>query len=103
MEWAEPLAYGPLELRPWEFGRLQPADFIALLEGYTWRSTQQENLLAYFVCHLLNVEGKSLTAPIGVAELLGPLRGETEQAQKRDDDEEYLRNEFKDILGEVGA
>ncbi len=97
------MAYGPLGLLPWEFGRLQPAEFILLLEGYTWRRTQQENLFAYFVCHLLNVEGKSLTAPIGVADLLEPLRGEPKQAQKRDEDEAYLLNEFKDILGEAGA
>jgi hypothetical protein len=74
-----------------------------LLEGYTWRRTQQESLLAYFVCHLLNVEGKSLTAPIGVADLLEPLRGKPKQTQKRAEDEAYLLNEFKDILGRAGA
>lgn len=58
-------------------------------------------MLAYFVCQMMNVEGKTLTQPIGVADLLEPIRGE--RKQKRDDDEDYLRVQFKDILGKAGV
>jgi hypothetical protein len=90
------LAYGQLALKPWEFGRLQPQEFMLLLEGYSWRRRQQENMIAYFVCQLMNIEGKYLAQPIGVADLLEPIRGE--RKQKRNEDEEYLREQFKDIL-----
>jgi hypothetical protein len=56
-------------------------------------------MLAYFVCQLMNVEGKYLAAPITVADLMEPVRGE--RKQKRDKDEEYLLNEFRDILGKA--
>lgn len=95
------MAYSQLELKPWEFGRLQPHEFIAMLQGYAWRRTQQENMSAYFVCQLMNIQGKYLTTPITVADLLEPIRGEIKL--KRNEDEEYLREQFKDILGEVGA
>lgn len=95
------MAYGQLELKPWEFGRLQPQEFILLLEGYSWRRRQQENMIAYFVCQLMNIEGKYLAQPIGVADLLEPIRGE--RKQKRNEDEEYLREQFKDILGKEGV
>ncbi len=101
MDWAEPLAYGQLALKPWEFGRLQPCEFILLLQGYSWRQTQQENMLAYFVCQLMNIEGKYLVQPITVADLLEPIRGG--RRQQRDDDEDYLRDRFKDILGKAGV
>jgi hypothetical protein len=95
------LAYGRLELKPWDFGRLQPHEFIMLLEGYAWRCAQQENLFAYFVCQLMNIEGKYLSSPISVADLLEPIRGE--RKQKRSADEDYLLEQFKHILGEVGG
>lgn len=101
MDWAEPLAYGQLALKPWEFDRLQPHEFILLLQGYSCRQTQQENMIAYFVCQLMNIEGKSLTQPIGVQDLLEPIRGE--RKHKRDEDEDYLRDQFKDILGKAGG
>ncbi|MDR3565586.1 MAG: hypothetical protein P4N59_29680 [Negativicutes bacterium] len=94
------MAYGRLELKPWDFGRLQPHEFIMLLEGYAWRCAQQESLFAYFVCHLMNVEGKCLAQPIGVADLLEPVRGE--RKQKRNDDKDYLLEQFKHILGKAG-
>jgi hypothetical protein len=100
LEWAEPLAYGQLELKPWEFGRLQPQEFIFLLQGYAWRRTQQENMTAYFVCQLMNIEGKYLTTPITVTDLLEPIRGE--RKQRRNDDEEYLLEQFRHILEKAG-
>lgn len=95
------MAYGQLALKPWEFGRLQPHEFILLLQGYSWRQTQQENMLAYFVCQMMNIEGKCLTQPICAQDLLEPIRGE--RRQKRSDDEEYLRDRFKDIIGKAGV
>ena len=95
------MAYGRLALKPWEFGRLQPHEFILLLEGYSWRRRQQEDMLAYFACQLMNIEGKYLSSPISVADLLEPIRGE--RKQKRSADEDYLLEQFKHIIGEVGG
>lgn len=58
-------------------------------------------MIAYFVCQLMNIEGKVLAQPIGPADLLEPIRGE--RKEQRSTDEEYLREQFKDILGEVGG
>ena len=92
IEWAEPIAYGPLELKPREFERLQPHEFYKLYDGYLWRQGQQESLSAYFVCQLLNVSGKALKRPITVKELLEPLKPKKKQDRKAD--EEYLRKKF---------
>ena len=37
----EPMAYGALNLKPWEFGRLTPDEFVKLLKGYKWRMEQK--------------------------------------------------------------
>jgi len=93
LEWAEPIAYGPLELKPREFERLQPHEFYALLEGYNWRQERQEALMAYFVCNLMNVAGKALKRPITPKQLLKPLR-EKKKPRDRKQDEQYLKELF---------
>lgn len=93
LEWAEPIAYGPLALKPCEFERLQPHEFVALLEGYKWRQEQQENILAYFVSGLMNVEGKSLKRNVTPADLLKPLRPGT-PTNNRQEDADYLQEKF---------
>ena len=85
---------GPLDLKPWEFGRLQPHEFDALLEGYRWRKESNEDMMAYFTSWLMNIH---LKEPIGPAELLKPLREQHEE--KKQADEEYLLEAFKGVLG----
>ena len=60
-------------------------------------------MLAYFVCQLMNVSGKSLVNPISPKELLEPVRGGTVAVERRKQDEEYLAKTFKDALRESGA
>lgn len=91
LEWAEPIAYGPLGLKPWEFERLQPHEFMQLWDGYRWRQEQQENLMAYFVSGLMNVSGKKLKRLITSEDLIKPLR---QPVRNRKQDEEYLMEQF---------
>lgn len=104
MTWAEGWAYGPLELKPWEFERLQPYEFEQLIEGWNWRNELSENnrkrtetVLCYLTAHLLNVSGKSIKGKITVADLTRPL----EDKPKRDkqSDKEYLKELFPDAFG----
>lgn len=97
VEWAEPIAYGALALKPWEFSKLQPQEFIALLQGYTWRKEQQEELLAYFTAGIMNLFGRSLVQPITPEELISPIRNPGEN-EDRVRDEVYLRETFKELL-----
>jgi hypothetical protein len=101
VEWAEPLAYGALALKPWEFSNLQPDEFIMMLQGCFWRKEQQENLFAYFTCGLMNLFGKSLVAPISPKDLLEPIRNT--KAARKATDEEYLREQFKHVLDREGG
>ena len=64
-----------------------------MMEGYKFRQEQQENILAYFVSGLMNVEGKSLKKNITPFELLKPLRPDKNEATRKDD-AGYLREQF---------
>ena len=101
IEWAEPLAYGPLNLLPREFEKLQPTEFNQLLEGYNWRAKRKEEFAAYFVSCLMNIEGKSLKHNIGAKHLLEPLRVGNKKAIKIDRkvDKQYLIETFNLKLG----
>lgn len=35
------MAFGPLNLRPWEFGWLTPGEFHQLADGYQWRQKEE--------------------------------------------------------------
>ncbi len=94
VEWAEPVAYGPLNLTPWEFEGLQPHEFYALYDGYKWRRDRDESMTAYFVCQLMNISGKSLKRRLTPKELLKPLRQPVKK-QDRKADEDYLKQQFQ--------
>jgi hypothetical protein len=98
MEWAEPIAYGQLKLAPREFEDLQPHEFIKLISGYAWRREHNENMAAYWVANLMNVQ---LRKPIMQKDLLQPLRAEKLRTQ-REEDEEALREEFAKLLKGAG-
>ncbi len=80
-------------MKPWEFEQLQPHEFMSMYEGYGWRREYQEDLLAYFVSNLMNIEGKCLKRSILPSELLSPLRKHSEEKNK-EDEEQYLRETF---------
>jgi len=92
-----PLAYGALQLKPWEFGRLTPGEFIALLEGYKWRMEQRQILLAQFVAPIINTcANRELKKPVTVEMLLGrEPKGEKKSS-------EQAKDELKQLLAEVG-
>ncbi|MBU2703875.1 hypothetical protein Ga0466249_005025 [Sporomusaceae bacterium BoRhaA] len=89
------MAYGPLGLKPCEFEELQPHELLKMLEGYNWRKEHRENELAYFVCQLMNIEGKALKENITPAELLKPLRERGKPTDGKKADAEYLMKKFK--------
>lgn len=89
-EWAEPIAYGPLALRPREFEELQPHEFYLLLEGYRWRQEQEENKTAYFTAASMSVHTKR---PVSPKDLIKPLR-QTKKPRNKAEDEQYLREVF---------
>jgi len=97
LEWAEPLAYGPLNLKPQEFEQLQPCEFMQLWDGYVWRKEHNEDIAAFFVCHLMNLEGKILKRNITPKELLKPLRRE-KVLQERKVELEKLKETFENRL-----
>ena len=72
-----------------------------MLDGYAWRKEKKEDQLAYFVAHLMNVEGKSLKHNITPGELVKPLRPreESKDNRERDKDETRLKEIFADMLG----
>lgn len=83
---------------------MQPHEFYDMLKGYQWRQEQQENTLAFFVCHLMNISGKSLKWDMTPQELLKPLRRH-QVKQNRAEDEAALREQFGDRLlggGKIG-
>ena len=64
-----------------------------MMDGYKFRQEQQENVLAYFVAGLMNIEGKSLKRSMTPADLLKPLRPAL-TIEKRREDADYLREKF---------
>ena len=60
MRWAEPWAYGELELKPWEFWRLTAREFLLMLDGF-WRRYDRQ---AIFVAqHVIWTVPRSLDQP----------------------------------------
>ncbi|WP_028971998.1 hypothetical protein [Sporomusa ovata] len=94
MEWAEPIAYGPLELMPWQFGRLQPYELMDLWDGYQWRRKNNDDTLAYYVCRLMNLQLKDPIQPAQIS------RFNEDPEIKKKTEVEYLQERFKDALKE---
>ena len=93
----EPMAYGALNLKPWEFGRLTPGEFLQLLNGYKWRMEQKQVLLAQFVATIIKkCTNRELKKPVTVEMLLGIER----KADKKSEDQ--AKEEIKKLLAEVG-
>ena len=95
---AAPVAYGPLELKPWQFGRLTFGEFYALAEGYHWRTKQEQTMAAGFVASIINTcTSRDLKKPVTVDMLLG-----REQKEKQSVTQAEAKAAIKDLLSEVG-
>ena len=92
------MAYGPLGLKPWEFGRLTFGEFYELAEGYHWRIQQEQKMTAGFVASIINTcTSRDLKKPVTVDMLLGR---EPKEKQKVTQDEAKMA--IKDLLSKVG-
>ena len=92
------MAYGPLGLKPWEFGRLTFGEFYELAEGYHWRTRQEQIVTAGFVASIINTcTSRELKKQVTVDMLLGR---EPKEKQKVTQDE--AKTAIKDLLSKVG-
>ena len=98
IEKAAPVAYGPLGLKPWEFGQLTFGEFYELAEGYHWRTRQEQIMTAGFVASIINTcTSRDLKKPVTVDMLLGQAPKEKQEKTK-----DQARAEMKDLLSKVG-
>ena len=68
----EPVAYGALALKPWEFGRLTFGEFQGLIDGYIWRTEQKQIANARLVAPIINTcTSHELKRPVTVEMLMG--------------------------------
>lgn len=97
----EPVAYGALALKPWEFGRLTVAEFQKLVKGYEWRREQLRISMAYFVVPAVNACARNLKRPITAGTLLGydPAKKAHIQRNKAKSGEE-LKAELENLKAE---
>ncbi len=92
------MAYGPLGLKPWEFGRLTFGEFYELAEGYHWRTQQEQRMTAGFVASIINTcTSRDLKKPVTVELLLG-----YGPAQSQEKTKDQAKAEMKALLAEVG-
>ena len=92
------MAYGPLGLKPWEFGRLTFGEFYELAEGYHWRTQQEQKMTAGFVASIINTcTSRDLKKPVTVDMLLG-----YGPAQKQEKTKDQAKAEMEALLAEVG-
>ena len=93
-----PVAYGPLGLKPWEFGRLTFGEFYELAEGYHWRTRQEQIMTAGFVASIINTcTSRDLKKPVTVDMLLG-----RDPAKSQEKTKDQAKAEMKVLLAEVG-
>ena len=77
----EPIAYGPLALKPDEFWDLTPREFNLMEDGWKWR---WENLEELYAWHAANVMAPHLKRPIKPWQLLGRPTLSMRQTVKRE-------------------
>lgn len=81
---AQPTACGLFGLTPGEFADLTLADWTALVAGHIERQHQQEELVGWAVCHLMNVSGNLKPGePMDLHRLLGVAYSERVAARQR--------------------
>ena len=92
------MAYGPLGLKPWEFGRLTFGEFYELAEGHHWRMREEQRMTAGFVASIINTcTSRDLKKAVTVDMLLG-----YGPAKIQDKTKDQAKAEMKALLAEVG-
>ena len=69
----EPIAYGPLGLRPWDLDRLTPREFGAMSSAAETEDWRRHELAGWVVMHVLNhlPRRRGATSPVTLDKLLG--------------------------------
>ena len=93
----EPIAYGALALKPWEFGKLTPGELRQLIEGYLWRGEQRQTAGARLVAPIINTcTSHELKRPVTVDMLMGV------DTNKKKQGESNSKTELAKLVAEVG-
>lgn len=96
----EPIAYGALALRPWEFGRLTPGELAQLVAGYKWRSEEKQRVAACLVAPIINTcASHELKRPVTVEMLMGI---ESKKKPSGIKSREQAQAELAKLMAEVG-
>lgn len=92
------MAYGPLNLKPWEFRNLSPMEYYKLIEGYELRSEIEDRRKAYFTCIMTNVHiaGNKRLQVEDIMKQLHPM-----SVAKRKAEEKLFMEEFRQAGGEL--
>ena len=92
------MAYGPLNLKPWEFMNLSPMEYYKLAEGYELRTGIEDRRQAYFACLMTNVHiaGNRKLRVEDIMKQLHPM-----SAAKRKTEEKLFMEEFRQAGGEL--
>ena len=75
---------------------MQPHEFYKLWDGYKFRQNNSENMTAYFVAMLMNIQGKMLENDITAKDLLDPIR---EKPRDTKTDKALLIESFPNLAG----
>ena len=95
---AERMAYGPLNLKPWEFMKLSPMEYYKLVEGYELRMEIEDRRQAYFTCIMTNVHiaGNKRLKVEDIMKQLHPMT-----LAQRKTEEKLFMEEFRQAGGEI--
>lgn len=85
-----------LELKPWEFMRLQPMEYRKLVRGYERRQKLQDTNRSFWVANIMNTQ---LAEPIEPKKFIDILYPPTE-AEKRQAEADFIC-EFREAGGEI--
>lgn len=86
VEAAEPVAYGMLNLKPYEFEEMQIREFNAMVQGHLRRKRKQDEMQAYFTYWQLLPQLGSKTS-ITPADILAPLYPDVKPDPKEEREE----------------
>ena len=96
----EPVAYGALALKPWEFGRLTFGEFQGLIDGYIWRTEQKQIANARLVAPIINTcTSHELKRPVTVEMLMGIDAVNKKQVNMSN---EEMQADITNLVAEVG-
>ena len=85
-----------LELKPWEFMRLQPMEYRKLVRGYERRQKLQDTNRAFWVANIMNTQLAESIEPKKFIDVLYPPT----EAEKRQAEADFIR-EFREAGGEI--